>query len=112
MLTKEDCFEMITNWEEGSDESFFDYFSHDNITDTSWAFFLAGKGYSERTNGIINEIISGETCIDQCYLYELETNNNEGWSDQSHSKNLMLQAEFITATEHYTEKFTNWLKSN
>ena len=112
-MNKEELIEKINNWVENAGESFTDYFMHDNVKDTSWAFWLLGKGYTEHANKIINEILAGETCIDQEILYEIFPEYVGGetisWSRDNYDKNLVLWAEFLVATPYYLNKVTEFL---
>lgn len=106
-MNKEEIFENICKFEEEFGESFYDYFSHDNIKDNSWAFWLLGKGFTEKANEIINLILEGDTCISQDILYHvyMEYNERNGeYSIKNADKNIMLQAEFLSSTPYYTKK--------
>lgn len=123
-MTVEELAKRIGEWEQEAGESFTDYFMHDRVRDNSWAFWLLGKGYSERANAIIVEILEGRLCIDQQALYNLNYHPNitviDGflevlWEDEymtseNYNKDILLWAEFLLATPFYTEKITKWLK--
>jgi hypothetical protein len=105
-MTKEELFQKITDWEIDVAESFNDRFSHDSISDQSWAFWLLGKGYIEHANKIIDEILKGNKCIDQDLLYNVFTDDLE-W-EEALDTNTKLMAEFLTSTPYYTNKVTEF----
>lgn len=109
-MTTQQLTETIKDWELDFGESFPDYFMHDNVNDQSWAFFLLGKGYVERANQIIDEILKGNKCIDQELLYEVYPMDN--WTEEQHSKNVSLWAEFLVSVPYYMEKVTKFLEEN
>jgi len=96
----------IRHFETEFGESYTDRFMHDNVTDTSWAFWLLGKGYTEHANAIIKLRVEGETCIDQEILYNIhpEYDDNEEWQKDSYDENAAIWAEFLVATPYYTDK--------
>lgn len=111
-----EIFDIIAKFEMEQGESFNDCFSHDNISDNSWAFFLMGKGHVEHGNKIIDEKLKGNTCIDQELLYHVKPTgesdldikeNYENWE-----YNMTLMAEFLAATQYYTIKFYFWNEKN
>lgn len=107
--------EKITNWESEAGESFWDYFAHDNIKDNSWAFWLLGKGFTDKANEIIDLILKGEKCIDQETLYDVfpsSDSNGNNWNEENYNKNIDLMSEFLLATEYYKTKVTKWLEEN
>lgn len=105
-------YERIIKWEEDAGESFTDYFMHDNVRNQSWAFWLLGKGYTERANQIIDEIINGEECIDQELLYELYDINEGPDYHTPFLKNVALWAEFLSATPTYVERVNEFFENN
>lgn len=110
-------FEKICDWEEEAGESFTDYFMHDNIYDGSWAFWLLGKGFSEKGNWIIDQMVTEDYKkwrLDQEELYEIypEYLDENTHSEENADKNRTIWAEFIDASNHYTNKFNEWLKNN
>ena len=107
----------ILDWEQDAGESFFDYFCHDTVKDSSWAFFLLGKGLNKHGNAIINEILNDNECIDQGVLYEIkpeyiECHPNEKYSSENYEYNLSVMAEFISCTKYYTDLFIEFLKED
>lgn len=120
IMTKEELIEKIQEWEHGAGESFTDYFMHDNVKDNSWAFWLLGKGYTERANVIIDLILKGEDCLDQSLLYEIHSATIEDdygtplspWPRELYEKDVELWAEFLTATEFYKQKVVEFFKEN
>lgn len=76
-MTKEELFDKIQNWEIDHSESFNDYFSHDNIRDSSWAFWLLGKGFNNHAHIIMDEILADNKCIDQEVLYHVFSTKDE-----------------------------------
>jgi hypothetical protein len=96
----------ISKWESEAGESFTDYFMHDNVADNSWAFWLLGKGFTEHANQIIDEILSGNTCIDQGTLYDVypEYNDKGEYNHGSWDKNASLWAEFLVSTPFYLDR--------
>lgn len=109
-MTKEQLFDKIQTWEADNGESFNDYFSHDSIKDSSWAFWLLGKGFHEHANGIINEIMASTMCIDQSTLYEVypEYDEDDNFIEENYDKNLMLISEFLVSTSYYLKLVTDW----
>jgi hypothetical protein len=107
-MTKEELFQKITDWEIDKGESFNDYFSHSNISNQSWLFWLLGKGYIEHANRIIDEILKGEKCIDQVLLYDVYTEDDALDWEEALDKNTKLMAEFLTSTPYYTNKVTEF----
>lgn len=112
-MTKEELYDKITDWEAGAGESFNDYFSHDSIKDSSWAFWLLGKGFINSANLIIDEILSSNTCIDQELLYNIYPvyDANDNFIEENYEKNLMLIAEFLVSTSFYLKMVTDWFDS-
>jgi hypothetical protein len=107
--------EMIKSWEMDMGESFTDYFMHDHVNDKSWAFWLLGKGFKEHANHIIDEILAGETCIDQEVLYHIYPEYEEGdgnWLEESCDKNSLIWSEFLTDTEFYLIKINEFLNED
>lgn len=114
-MTKQELTEKIGKWEHSAGESFTDYFMHDNVKDNSWAFWLLGKGFTEKANEIIDEILAGNKCIDQEVLYEIYPVYNDednNFSEDNYDKNMDLWAEFLSATPFYLNKVTEFLKEN
>lgn len=119
-MTKEDLSVKILNWEQTNGESFTDYFMHDNVKDNSWAFWLLGKGFSERANIIISELLKGQTCLDQGLLYQIHSatvEENEDYADEIDDdngelfeKDAELWAEFLVSTPFYLEKVTKFFE--
>jgi len=109
-MTKEELFDKITDWETDAGESFNDYFSHDHIKDSSWAFWLLGKGFNDHANEIINQILAGKTCIDQEILYNIFPvyDENEKFIYENYDKNLMLLSEFLVSSPYYLKMVTEW----
>lgn len=107
-LKQEDIIEManrIKDWESNAGEGFTDYFMHDNVRDVSWAFWLLGKGFVERANEILNQINSGEKCLDQELLYEVyEVHDWTKKSQEAYYKNILLWAEFLISTQIYKDR--------
>lgn len=112
-MTKEELFDKITDWEADAGESFNDYFSHDSIKDSSWAFWLLGKGFTDHANEIINQILSQTTCIDQAVLYDIFPirDENDNFIFENYEKNLMLISEFLVSTSFYLKMVTDWFDS-
>lgn len=102
----------ISAWENNNGESFTDYFMHDNVKDRSWAFWVLGKGFHEHANRIIDELLAGETCLDQDMLYEIYSEDVDDREElnENADKNKLLWAEFLLATPFYTEKITKWFE--
>ncbi len=120
-MTTQELVKKIEDFENSIAESFTDYFMHDNVKDNSWAFWLLGKGYTERANIIIKLIIDGETCLDQALLYNIYSHYmNEGddyaieiepFNRDLYTKDIELWAEFLLATPLYTERVNKFLKN-
>jgi len=110
-MTKEvkEIFDVMCNFEMEMGESFNDYFSHDNVADNSWAFFLLGKGHTKHANHIIGEILRGETCIDQEELYDVKSYDDDNVGGDWEF-NMELMAEFLSSSDYYRDKFLTWIK--
>ena len=105
--TVEEIADKIRRWELDEGESFTDYFSHDNIANQSWAFWLLGKGYTDHANKLIDKMTEeGASCyIDQDELYEIHDVNPDGeWSEEPHEKNIAIMAEFLNDSTLYSER--------
>lgn len=100
--------EKIRDWENDAGESFTDYFMHDNVYAVSWAFWLAGKGYTDKANEIIGEVESGNKCIDQEVLFDIVDNKN--FTDEVHFKNILIWSDFLLATETYVKRVSEFFK--
>ena len=119
-FTKEQLVEKITEWEQGADESFTDYFMHDNVKNLSWAFWLLGKCYTENALVIIRGLEEGETYFDQETLFEIypeytydeEKDESPVWQEGSYEKNIEIWAEFLVATDSYQERVFKFFKEN
>jgi hypothetical protein len=100
----------IREWEMNAGESFTDYYMHDKVKDVSWAFWLLGKGFTERSNELIDLIQAGNKCIDQELLYDLygDTYNGGEWTEDTHQHNILLWAEFLVASDRYWKSITEW----
>jgi len=109
-MTKEELYDNITDWEGDFGESFNDYFSHDYIKDSSWAFWLLGKGFHIHANAIINEILTEKTCIDQEILYDVfpPYDEDDNFIQENYDKNLMLISEFLVSTPFYLKMVIEW----
>ena len=108
--TPEKLADLILKWESRAGESFADYYMHDNVKDVSWAFWLLGKGFTERANELIDEIQGGNKCIDQELLYDLYGSEDDfgGWVYESHKRNVLLWAEFLCASNRYFKDIEHW----
>lgn len=102
----------IRSWELDAGESFTDYYMHDRVKNVSWAFWLLGKGFSERANTLIDLIQSGQQYIDQELLYELYdqdiTEGESSWDEEVHKKNILVWAEFLIASDRYWKDIAGW----
>ena len=112
-MTKEELFDKITDWEGEVGESFNDYFSHDSIKDSSWAFWLLGKGFHDHANEIINQILTEKMCIDQSVLYDIFPvyDDEDKFIEKNYEKNLMLISEFLVSTPFYLKMVIDWFNS-
>ncbi len=106
--TKEALASKISAWEMSAGESFTDYYMHDHVKDVSWAFWLLGKGFTERANELIDLIQAGNKCIDQELLYELYPSDHEGEPTNGYELNIELWAEFLVASDRYWKDITEW----
>lgn len=108
--TKEALAAKIIAWEHRAGECFTDYYMHDSVKNVSWAFWLLGKGFTERANELIDLIQAGENCIDQELLYDLHGDTYDGgeWSETKHNQNILLWAEFLVASDRYWKSITEW----
>lgn len=113
-MTVKELTEKISAWENSAGESFFDYFAHDRVKNTSWAFWLLGKGFKERGNQIIEIDQKDNGYVDQEILYEIYPVNDEAISiDQAYinnDKNIELMAEFLLDTPVYTKRVMEWFE--
>lgn len=105
----------IRAWELAAGESFTDYYMHDKVKDVSWAFWLLGKGYSERANELIDLIQAGNKCIDQELLYHLNYDESQydgfNWDtvvEPVYMKDVLLWAKFLVASDRYWKSITEW----
>lgn len=114
--TKEELIEKISQWESNAGESFTDYFMHDNVNAQSWAFWLLGKGFNKQALNIIRGLEKGENYFDQEELfeiypeYEYQDDKDPKWLNESYQKNKKVWAEFLTATESYQKRVSNFFK--
>lgn len=104
--TKEALAAKISAWEMDAGESFTDYYMHDHVKNVSWAFWLLGKGFTERANELIDLIQAGNKCIDQELLYVLCEYNSD--QDAEYEENVLLWAEFLVASDRYWKDITEW----
>ncbi len=114
-MTEKELFDKIRDWEIDAGESFWDYFAHDNIRDNSWAFWLLGKGYTNKANEIIGLILKGDKCIDQEVLYDVFPSSDpdgSNWNEEKYNKNIMIMCEFLLATDYYKTKVLEWFNEN
>jgi hypothetical protein len=120
-MTKEELRDKILDWTYHAGEDFFDYFAHDQVNNTSWAFWLLGKGFSEHANKIIELHVKDKGYVGQEELYQIypeyialkepdQYGNETQFSDENYHKNIELMAEFLLATPHYTTKVNKWFE--
>ncbi len=113
-MEKSEVLKKILEWEQDAGESFVDYFCHDTIKDSSWAFFLLGKGLKGHATVIINEILDDNECIGQDVLYEIKPEYSEDtphvFNKENFEYNMSVVAEFIACTEYYVNQFVTFLK--
>lgn len=85
---------------------------HSNINNVSWAFWLAGKGYTEKANLIIEAIETKDTSVlmDLEILYHFNSSLSNEWSKELYEKDVLIWAEFLTATDTYIKRTTKWFK--
>ncbi len=113
-MNKQELITKIGEWEEYMGESFNDYFTHDNVSDQSWSFYLLGRGII-RANRIIRELVKGNDCIDQELLYDIrpyltkDGDHHPKWRE-NYEYNMGILADFLLATEYYTEKITKFFE--
>lgn len=98
--------EKIRDWEMDAGESFTDYFMHDRVYAVSWAFWLAGKGYTDKANEIIHEVESGNKCIDQELLFYVVPNID--WTEEVNFQNILIWSDFLLATKTYVKRVTEF----
>jgi len=112
-MTTQELKDRIIDWEHNAGESFNDCFTHDNVKDVSWAFWLLGKGYNDHALVIIEELGRGETCLDQELLYDIYPLYDGSVPDQhkeNYNKNVELIAEFLLDTPYYTKMVEKFLE--
>jgi len=120
-MTKEELKDKILDWTYDAGEDFFDYFAHDRVSNTSWAFWLLGKGFHEKANEIIKSHLADKGYVDQEVLYQVypehikldepdEYGERSKFSEENWHKNIELMAEFLLATPHYTDKINEWFE--
>lgn len=109
--------EKIIQWELDNQESFIDYFMHDKVKDGSWAFWLLGKGYSERANVIIDLLVSKKT-LDQALLYQVNSalvvenyGDDEPFNKFNYYKDIELCAEFLLSNKYYKNKIIDFINN-
>lgn len=121
-MTPQELVEKIYEWENHAGESFNDYFAHDNISNTSWAFWLIGKGFKEHGNAILEEhnkpgndlhYVGQEELFE---IYPIYVGKNEygdpKWIEENEEKNFLLMAEFLLDTPIYTKRVMDWFEEN
>lgn len=96
----------IREWELSAGESFTDYYMHDRVKNVSWAFWLLGKGFSQRANFLI-DMITASQYLEQDILYDLY-GDLEAWNETTHMQNVQLWAEFLVASDRYWKDITEW----
>lgn len=96
----------IREWEMNAGESFTDYYMHDRVKNVSWAFWLLGKGFSQRANFLI-DMITASQYLEQEILYDLHGDLEE-WSEETHQQNILLWAEFLVASDRYWKDISEW----
>ncbi len=115
-MTTQELVDKIREWEVDAGESFNDYFTHDNVYNISWAFWLIGKGFVEHGNAIVEEHNKeGNTThyVGQEELYEVHPEHeDENWSEENYLKNVALVAEFLLATSIYRKRLKEWADDN
>lgn len=104
--TKEALAAKIRAWELSAGESFTDYYMHDRVKNVSWAFWLLGKGFSQRANFLI-DMITASQYLEQEILYDLHGDLEE-WSESTHQQNILLWAEFLVASDRYWKDISEW----
>lgn len=112
-MTKEELFDKIQSWEDDNGESFIDYFAHDNIKESSYAFWLLGKGYNSFANYIITSILNDQHYfLSQSELFEVfhQYDEDGNFIEENYDKNLMLVAEFLVSTPFYLSLIDDWFK--
>lgn len=112
--TQNDLLKCVIDWEKEYGEDFFDYFCHDNIKESSWAFYLLGLGYSEHANKIIDEILKDEY-IDQELLFHVNSEEDcrsELDLNNAHNSNLRIMCEFLCATPYYFDIVKSFFKNS
>ena len=108
-----ELFDKIKDWESEAGESFIDYFAHDNIKESSYAFWLLGKGHNSFANYIITSIINDQHYfLSQAEIFEVFPQYDErgNFNNDNYNKNLMLVAEFLVSTPYYLNLIEDWFK--
>lgn len=112
-MTREELYKKIQQWESDNGESFVDYFAHDSVKPVSWAFWCIGRGYVEHGNIIANLIESGEDYIEQDVLFDIHPEYiNDVYNVENADTNTMILADFLTASEIYQKRVTEFFNEN
>jgi hypothetical protein len=93
---------------------------HDNIKDDHWAFWLIGKGFTARGRIILEQLLKGETCLDQTLLYYPNSSvvrdehgdpygDSEGAMEEMYERDVDLWAEFLTSSPIYITNVMSFL---
>lgn len=107
----------IRDWEIRAGESFTDYYMDDRVKPVSWAFWLLGKGYTEKANYLIDAITVKES-LDQTELFHINYSDEiewgpgqEGWSaaEVIYESDFLIWAEFLCASDRYFKDIESWM---
>lgn len=104
----------IRDWEMDAGESFTDYFMEGRVNESNWAFWLLGKGFTQKANWLINEIAK-KSYIDQVEKFHIHYSDEISWSDWDSAdaiyfKDFLLWAEFFLGSDIYTARINEWFK--
>lgn len=106
----------LLRWENSRGESFYDYFAHDYIKHSDWAYWLLGKGHIYRANKILESLDKLGNSYDQVFLFVINPIDYKTDSQETickiHSENMRLMAEFLCVSDMYNKKVNTFLRNN
>lgn len=104
----------LRDWEMDAGESFTDYYMDARVKPVSWAFWLLGKGHTEKANKLI-DAITARDYIDQTELFHIHYSDEISWSDWDaadaiYFKDFLIWADFLCASDRYFNDIKGWLE--
>lgn len=104
----------LRDWEMDAGESFTDYYMDDRVKPVSWAFWLLGKGYTEKANKLIDDITARRS-VGQMDTFHIHYADGMSWSDwdaadATYFKDFLIWADFLCASDRYFKDIKEWLE--